>query len=398
MKFDPKFPFELAEEDKLVKRLNCNPYYQKIDSGAELYVRINGENYLNLASNNYLALANHPEVLAAMKDALDKYGASMCGTPVACGKVDVYQQAADYISRFLGMEDAILYPSCYQANVSAIRALVKPTDVAFVDRDAHSSIIEGIKASGCKIKPFKHNDPNHLEELIGKTEGFSKRFVATESVFSTEGSIAPFDEIYRIALENEVIPIIDDSHGIGVIGKTGKGILEEKNIENYAGIYTASTGKALGISGGIVCSSYVIIEFLRYSSQGLLYSTALPPSLIAGTVKALEIVERDGEKMVETLSKNKKYLWEGLNNHGFKVLPGAAKICSLLGGSNEITFRIYMALFAAKILTTPFVYPSVARNKGVIRMIPRLELTQEQLENVIVALIKTREQQSELFD
>ena len=152
MKFDPKFPFELAEEDKLVKRLNCNPYYQKIDSGPELYIRINGKNYLNLASNNYLALANHPEVIAAMKEALDKYGVSMCGTPVACGKVDVYQEATEYFSRFLGMEDAILYPSCYQANVSAIRALVKPTDVVFVDRNAHSSIIEGIKASGCKIK------------------------------------------------------------------------------------------------------------------------------------------------------------------------------------------------------------------------------------------------------
>ena len=183
MKFDPKFPFELAEEDKLVKRLNCNPYYQRIDSGAELNVRINGESYLNLASNNYLALANHPEVIEAMKAALDKYGASMCGTPVACGKVDVYQQATDYVSRFLGMEDAILYPSCYQANVSAIRALVKPEDVVFVDRNAHSSLIEGIRASGCKIKPFRHNDPNHLEELIGRTEGFRNRFVATESVF-----------------------------------------------------------------------------------------------------------------------------------------------------------------------------------------------------------------------
>ncbi len=397
MKFDPKFPFELAEEDKLVKRLNCNPYYQKIDSGPELYIRINGKNYLNLASNNYLALANHPEVIAAMKEALDKYGASMCGTPVACGKVDVYQEATEYISRFLGMEDAILYPSCYQANVSAIRALVKPTDVVFVDRNAHSSIIEGIKASGCKIKPFKHNDPEHLSELIGKTAGFRNRFVATESVFSTEGSIAPFDEIYRIALNNEVVPIIDDSHGIGVIGKTGKGILEEKHIENYAGIYTASTGKALGISGGFVCSSYVIIEFLRYSSQGLLYSTAIPPTLIAGTIKALEIVERSGAEMVMALSDNKRYLCESLDKHGFRILPGEANICSLLGGANEITFRIYMALFEAKILTTPFVYPSVAKNKGVIRMIPRLDLSMEQMDTVIRTLITTREQQPELL-
>lgn len=397
MKYDDYFKFELEEEDKLVKRLNCNPYYQKIDSGAELYVKINGKKYLNLASNNYLALANHPDVITAMKAALDKYGASLCGTPVACGKADIYQQATESFAKFLGLEAAILYPSCYQANVAAVRALVKPSDVVFVDRNAHSSLIEGIKSSACKIKPFKHNDPAHLKELIGKSPGYQNRFVATESVFSTEGSIAPFAEIYRLALEYNVIPIIDDSHGIGVIGKTGKGILEAQNIQNYEGIYTASTGKALGVSGGFVCSSYRIIEYLKYSSQGLLYSTAIPPALIAGTIMALEIVRREGAELVKLLSENKRYLWGKLHEHGFKVLSGEAPICSLLAGSSENTFLTYQALFSAGILTTPFIYPSVAKNKGVIRMIPRIDLGKRQMDHIIQTLLKTRENKPELF-
>lgn len=397
MRFRDKLVFELVEEDKLVHKLKFNPYYQKIDSGADLYIEINGVKYLNLASNNYLALANDPELITEMKKALDKYGASMCGTPVACGKVDIYQEATDLISKFLGMEDTILYPSCYQANVSAIRAVVKPEDVVFVDRNAHSSIIEGIKASRCKMKPFLHNNVAHLSDLIRKSENFKNRFVATESVFSTEGSIAPFDEIYELALEKDVIPIIDDSHGIGVIGKTGKGILEEKHIYNYEGIYTASTGKALGVAGGFVSSNYQIIEFLRYSSPGLLYSTAIPPTLIAGTIKALEIISRKGKELVQALSDNKNYLYNNLAENGFNIIPSEAFICSLMSGSNENTFRINIALVEDKILTTPFVYPSVAKNKGVIRMIPRIDLTRDQMDHVVATFQNTQDRNPELF-
>lgn len=397
MRFRDKFVFELAEEDKLVKELKFNPYYKRIDSGADLYVIINKEKYLNLASNNYLALAKNPEVISVMKDALDKYGASMCGTPVACGKVDIYQKAADYISGFLGMEDTIIYPSCYQANVSAIHAVVKPEDVVFVDRNAHSSIIEGIKASGCKIKPFLHNNVEHLSELIKKSVNYKNRFVATESVFSTEGSIAPFDEIYSLALEEDVIPIVDDSHGIGVIGESGKGILEEKHIVDYEGIYTASTGKALGVSGGFVSSNSQIIEFLRYSSPGLLYSTALPPSLLAGTIKALEIVSRDGKELVKALAHNKNYLYDNLLNNGYMLMPSEAYICSLLAGTNEQTLRITMELTESKVLTTPFIYPSVTKNNGVIRMIPRVDLSKNQMDYVISTLIKIRETNPKLF-
>lgn len=397
MRFDDKFVFGLVEEDKLVKSLGCSPYYQKIGSGAELHVQIGGKRYLNLASNNYLALANHPEVIAEMKRALDVYGASMCGTPVACGSVELYQKATEYISRFLGVEDAILYPSCFQANVSAIGALVTADDVVYVDRNSHSSIVEGIRATGCKIMPFRHNRVDHLFELIRNPGKFHNRFVATESVFSTEGSIAPFDEIYALALEHDLIPIVDDSHGIGVIGKTGKGILEEKHISNYEGIYTASTGKALGISGGFVCGSHHVIEFLRYSSPGLLYSTALPPVLIAGTLKALEIVSGKGREMVQALSANKDHLYGKLQQSGFRLCPSEAYICSLLTGPNEKTFRIYLALFDAGILTTPFIHPSVAKNRGVVRMIPRIDLHRDQMDHVIASLLKTREDHPELF-
>jgi glycine C-acetyltransferase len=398
MSITSKFPFGFVEEDKLVKTLKFNPYYQKIDSGAELYVKIDGEKYLNLASNNYLALSNDVRIIDAMKSALDKYGASMCGTPVACGNVDIYQQATEYISQFLELEDTILFPSGYHANIAVINSLVKPGDVVFVDRFAHSSLIEGIRATGCKIKPFKHNDVEYLEKLVQNSVHYKNRFVITESVFSTEGSIAPFAEICELAQKNDVIPIIDDSHGIGVIGKTGKGILEEKNIKNFQGIYTASAGKALGISGGIVCSNFQIIEYLRYSSSGFLYSTALVPTLVAGILSALQILNNEGEILVKTLSQNKKHLFEKFQQEGFNLSKSEAFICSLVSYSNENTFKICKALFDRKILTTPFIYPSVPKNKGVIRMIPRVDLTINQMDYVVKSFVGIRKKHPELFE
>jgi 7-keto-8-aminopelargonate synthetase-like enzyme len=397
MSITDKFNFGFVEEDKLVKKINFNPYYQKIESGASLQVTIGNKQYLNLASNNYLALAQNPEITNAMKTALDKYGASMCGTPVACGNADIYEQSASYISSFLGLEDTILYPSCYQANIAVISALVKPNDVVFVDRFAHSSLVEGIRSSGCKIKPYKHNDVSHLKKLIEASTSYKNKFVVTESVFSTEGSIAPFDDIYRLALEKDVIPIIDDSHGIGVIGKTGKGILEEKDIDNFEGIYTASTGKALGINGGFVSSNFQIIEYLRYSAPAHLYSTALAPVLIAGILKSLQIVKNSGKYLVGKLSKNKNYLYNNLLKEGFNLTDSEASICSLITGSNEKTFKITKELFKRNILTTPFIYPSVSKNKGVIRMIPRVDMNNERIDYIVISFIDIRKKYPELF-
>ncbi len=398
MKFNHHFKLAFDDEDQLIHQLNFNPYYQRIDSGVGLFVTINGNEYLNLSSNNYLSFAQHPEIITEMIHALDKYGASMCGTAIACGCADLYMHATDLISKFLGMEQTLLFSSCFQANVSVIRALVKADDVVFVDRNAHSSIIEGIRSTSCKIKPFKHNDVSYLADLIKRTDPNKKRFVATESVFSTEGSIAPFDEIYNLAIENDIIPIIDDSHGIGVIGKTGKGILEEKNIKQFDGIYTASTGKALGVTGGFVCSTHQIIEYLKYNTPGLMYSTAIAPALIAGIIKAVELIAKDGTKLTQKLSDHKNYLSNQLLKHNFVIAEGKAFICALIAGSNKKTLNICKALFEERILTTPFIYPSVAKNMGMIRMIPQLDMNFDLLDDVIKSLLKIRSQNPEWFN
>jgi 7-keto-8-aminopelargonate synthetase-like enzyme len=397
MRKEERFEFNFTEENRLVDEIGFNPYYQKISSGAGLYVRIGNEDYLNLASNNYLALADDPEVISAMKKCLDKYGVSMCGTPVACGYSDIYETASRTVSEFLVLEDTLFYPSCYQANMSIFRSLARPEDVIFVDRYAHSSLVEGIRSPGCRIKPFMHNDADHLESLLKSSGAFEVKFVVTESVFSTEGTIAPFDELNELCKKYGAIPVVDDSHGIGTIGRSGRGILEEKNIKDYEGIYTASTGKAIGISGGFVSAPGTIINYIKYNSPGLIYSTAVPPVLLAGTVRALEIIGIKGALFSEKLTANKLKIHSALSSHGYDLASGDAPICSVKTGSNEITLKICKSLFEKGILATPFIYPSVSRDKGIIRMIPRIDLETSHLDHIISSFAGIRSENPELF-
>ena len=374
-----KFKFNYKEENDFVKLLGFNPYYQIIESGSANEVTINGEKYINLASNDYLGFSSNREILCAMKDTLYRYGSSMCGTPVACGNIDLFDRTSKKASDFLNLEDTLIFPTCYQANIAVIKTLVSKNDVIFIDRNAHASLIEGALSTKCKIKPFKHNDVNHLNKLIEKTTGYSKRFMITESVFSTEGSIAPFDLQYDICMKNDVIPIIDDSHGIGVIGKNGRGILQEKNITDFMGVYTASTGKALGASGGLVSSIHEVTEYLRYNCSGYLYSTAISPVLLAGIKKSLEILDKDGASLIKKLSFMKKEISFYLTDSGFDLISCNTPICSIQVGSPKDTFSLSKFFYDHRILATTFVYPSVPKNKGVIRFIPRIDINKQQL-------------------
>jgi len=364
-------------DESLARLTDFNPYYQRIDSGLDRKIRVNGHEMIDLASNNYLGLATDVRVKQAAMEAVQKYGVSLCGTPIATGYLDLYQRLEEKISSFVGLEETIILPSCYQANNGLFSCIAGPQDLIVVDRLAHSSLIQGIKSVGCKIRPFLHNNLEHLEGILQHSTGYQQVFVVTESVFSTEGSIAPFQQIVQLCETYNALPVIDDSHGLGVLGKSGRGILEEQEIEGFLGIYTASLGKALANSGGMISGKKGLIDYLKYYCPQLVYSTALTPAVLAGTEAVLEIIQSEFEVIKSRLVSYQQAIYESLVEGGFTVVPGEAPINSIQSGSKEATFILAKKLYEKGIFSTPFIEPSVPVDEGRVRLIAGANLTRE---------------------
>lgn len=362
-------------DESLAENMCFNPYYLRIGSGLEEKILVNGQEMINLAANNYLGLAADSRVKQAALLAIGKYGISLCGTPIATGYIDLYQRLEEKLTAFVGLEDTLILPSCYQANNGLFSSIAGPRDLIIFDRYAHSSLIQGIKAAGCKFRPFLHNNLAHLEGILQRSGTYRQVFVVTESVFSTEGSIAPFKEMVELCGKYQALPVIDDSHGIGVLGKSGRGILEEQGIAGYRGIYTASLGKGLAGLGGIISGESRLIKYLRYYCPQLVYSTALAPACLAGTEAVLDIIDSEFEQLKKRLVSYKRLLYQSLLEGGFEVVSGQAPINSIKSGSKENTFLIAKKLYENGILSTPFIEPSVPAGEGRVRLIAGANLS-----------------------
>ncbi len=382
MKFED-FYNKFKMDYSLAQKAGFNPYYPIIQSGLADSVIIGGHKYIDLASNNYLGLANDGRVKKACLAAIGKYGVSLCATPIASGYSELYYRVEQKLAEFVGLEDTIIYPSCYQANNGLFPTIVGKEDIVIIDRGAHSSLIDGIRSAGCKIWPFLHNNLDYLEKTLKKTSGFKHVFVVTESVFSTEGNIAPFKEIVELCEKYDALPVIDDSHGIGVIGKNGKGILEYAGLKNFQGILTSSLGKALSNSGGIICGRKSLIDYLRYYSPHLVYSTSLPPSSLAGIEAVLEIIENEFSELSKKMRWSKRKISSALQDSGYDLTDSLTPITSIKSGNPEETLLLAKELFNNKILTTPFVYPSVSSNEGRIRLIAGAKLSDSTINKVV---------------
>jgi 7-keto-8-aminopelargonate synthetase-like enzyme len=363
--------FDRLEIDRSVAdELSFNPYYLAAEAHrAGLFV-LDGRELIDLASNDYLGLATDPRVIRAAREATEEFGASLCGTPIAIGASSGFARLASRLARFVGVEDGVLYPSCYQANTSLLSSLANQRDAILIDHYAHASLVEGARAVGCKIMPFVHNSCDHLEKLLQRAVGFEQVFVVTESVFSTEGAIAPLRRIAGLCERYGAIPFIDDSHGIGVIGETGRGILEHCGLDDYRGIYTASLGKALANSGGLAAGPAELVDYLRYGSPGLIYSTALPPASIGGLEAVLDVVGAEFAGLRRRLDENGAAVRGALIAAGFAVAESEAPIIAVQCGPMRETVSLARELFEGGIIATPFVEPSVPPNKGVLRIIP----------------------------
>jgi len=335
---------------------------------------------LVLSSNNYLGLADHPEVVAAAKGALDEYGAGTASVRFICGTFDIHREIEHSLARLSRTHAALTYVSCWAANTGLIPAVAGEQDAIVSDALNHASLIDGCRASKAKRLVYAHSDIDDLRQKLAEVKGARRIFIVTDGVFSMEGDVAKLPDIVTQARRYNASVILDDSHGVGVMGRHGRGTCEYHGVEGNVAIVTGTLGKALGgAAGGYVAGSQALVEYLSQVSRPQIFSNALPTSIAASAKKAIEILEREPQR-VERLHALTRKMREGLKHRGFKPLEGDSAIVPIIVGDTAFAIKMSQELLDEGIFITGFGYPVVPEGKARLRIQMNAALTDDQIE------------------
>ena len=326
-----------------------------------------GDKVLVLCANNYLGLADDPRILAAARNALDRWGYGMASVRFICGTQEQHKQLEHEIASFLGTEDTILYSSCFDANGGLFETLLGAEDAVISDELNHASIIDGIRLCKAQRFRYKNRDMADLEQQLKAAEGARFRMIATDGVFSMDGYIAPLREICDLAEKYHAMVMVDDSHAVGFVGETGRGSHEHAGVMGRVDIFTGTLGKALGgASGGYISGAKSLIALLRQRSRPYLFSNSLPPSIVAASLEALKILTASNE-LPERLRKNTGFFRKKAAELGLQILPGEHPIVPVMVGDAAKAARMAEYLLQKGIYVIGFSYPVVPMGKARIR-------------------------------
>jgi glycine C-acetyltransferase len=351
-----------------------------------------GEPVLNLCANNYLGLAQHPAVAVAAKEAVDKWGYGMASVRFICGTQGVHKQLEQKISEFLGMEDTILYSSCFDANGGLFETLLGEQDAIISDELNHASIIDGVRLCKAARFRYKNNDMADLEAKLKEAANCRYKMIATDGVFSMDGYIANLKAVCDLADKYGALVMVDDSHAVGFTGKTGRGTHEHCDVMGRVDIITGTLGKALGgASGGYTSGRKEIIEFLRQRSRPYLFSNTLAPSIAGASLKVLELLSASTE-LRDKLEGNTKFFREGMGKLGFNILPGTHPICPVMLGDAALAGKFADAMLKKRVYVIGFSYPVVPQGKARIRTQISAAHSQADLEKAINAFAEVKKE------
>ncbi len=334
---------------------------------------------LVLSSNNYLGLSNHRELIKAGQDALAKYGAGTASVRFICGTLAIHTEIEEKLAKLHRTENALTYVSCWAANTGLIPAVAGAEDAIVSDELNHASLIDGCRMSKAKRAVYKHSDMGELEAKLSEVKDTRRIFVVTDGVFSMEGDIVKLPEVIAIAKKYNAAVILDDSHGVGVMGAHGRGCAEHFGVEGAVDIITGTLGKALGgAAGGYVAGSKTLIDYLNQMSRPQLFSNALPATIAASAGKAIDILEREPQR-VERLHAITKQMREGLKKRGFKPLDGESAIVPIIVGDTAFAIKMSQELLKEGIFITGFGYPVVPEGTARLRIQMCASLTDAQI-------------------
>ena len=355
-----------------------------IDTPQAARVSVGERSVLNMCANNYLGLASHPEVIEAARAALDEWGYGLASVRFICGTQAIHKQLEDKLSEFLGMEDTILYTSCFDANGGLFETLLGPDDAVISDELNHASIIDGVRLCKAKRFRYKNNDIADLASQLEAAKGARRILIVTDGVFSMDGYLANLPAICDLADEHGALVMVDDSHAVGFMGARGRGTHEHHDVMGRIDIITGTLGKALGgASGGYTSGRAEIIEYLRQRSRPYLFSNTVAPSIVAGSIKAIDLLNESTE-LRDRLEANTKFFRDQMAGSGFEILEGTHPITPIMLGDAALASRFADAMLEKGVYVIGFSFPVVPQGKARIRTQISAAHTREDLEFAIV--------------
>jgi glycine C-acetyltransferase len=346
--------------------------------GARLVV--DGKKVLNFCSNNYLGLANHPHLVEAAKTAVDRYGVGPAAVRSIAGTLDLHLELERRMAAFKGVDAAITFQSGFTANLATIPALVGKEDVIFSDELNHASIIDGSRLSSARIVRYAHNNPQDLDQKIRENQGSYRRALTiTDGVFSMDGDIAPLDRLYEVTNAHDLMLMVDDAHGEGVMGTGGRGIVDHFHLHGKVDVEIGTLSKAFGVVGGVVAGKSVVIEWLRQRGRPFLFSSAVTAADAAACIAALDILEQSTE-LVDRLWDNTRYFKQELRALGFDTGQSSTPITPIMLGEAPLAQQFSRELFEAGVFAMAIGFPTVPRGKARIRVMISAAHTRQDLD------------------
>lgn len=358
----------IDEELKALREQGLYNRIRTIQSPQGAWLKVDGKDVLNFCSNNYLGLANHPRLVEAARQAVQKYGVGPAAVRSIAGTMDLHVELERRLAAFKGVEAAITFQSGFNANLGTIPALVGKEDVIFSDELNHASIIDGCRLSGATIVRYAHNDVEDLEHKIQEWQGkYRRALIVTDGVFSMDGDIAPLPEIYEVACRHDVLLMVDDAHGEGVLGRGGRGIVDHFDLHGKVDIEVGTLSKAFGVIGGVVAGNVRIVEWLRQRGRPFLFSSAMTVPDVAACLAALDLLE-ESTHLVEKLWENTRYFKAEMKQLGFDTGQSQTPITPIMLGEAHLAQEFSRRLFDEGVFAMAIGYPTVPKGKARIRV------------------------------
>ncbi len=375
----------LFKEERFIHSPQGAEIKVEFPTGAEL------KEVINLCANNYLGLSSHPDVIKAAHEGLDSRGYGMSSVRFICGTQDIHRELQDKITKFLGTEDTVLFPSCMDANAGVFEAVLGEEDVIISDRLVHASLIDGIRLCKAQYDSFKHMNMEHLEEKLAMHQDKRIRLVVTDGVFSMDGDLAPLDKMVELCEKYDAMILVDDSHSTGFIGKTGRGTHEHFGVVGKIDIITTTLGKALGgASGGCVSGRKEIVEMCKQRARPYLFSNTMPPVIVSAANKVIDLISGTTERR-DKLEANTRYFREKMEEAGFDIRPGETPIVPVMLYNAKLSQDMARDLYYEGIYVIGFFYPVVPQGQARIRTQLSAAHEKEHLDKAIAAFKKIGE-------